>query len=295
MRVVGLKKQLNQKTILDDISFELKLGEITGLIGRNGSGKTTLFRTITNLYIKDQGDIFINQQSIYSNPSLKENIFYLDERFHFLSNQTPKKIALYYQEFYSSFDQEKYLSLLKKYDLDLELKINQQSKGNQALFKMILAFSSQAKYYLFDEPFDGLDVIIKKKVISLLLHEVSYNHCAIVISSHNLLELEDLIDHAIILHEGQINKDFDLEHIKRVTKKFQMVFQKKEVPAIIRNNCHIIQVHGRVLIGVFEKMTDELYEEILTLDPVLFEEVPLTLEDIFSSHFTRESDYQLFQ
>ena len=295
MRVIELKKTLNEKIILDNISFELNLGEVTGLIGRNGSGKTTLFRTISNLYTKEAGDIFIGKQSIYSNPKIREEIFYLDERLHFLNSQTPKKIALYYQEFYSSFDKEKFFSLLSKYHLDDNKKLNQLSKGNQALFKMILAFSSHAKYYLFDEPFDGLDVIIKKKVISLLLNEVSYNQCAIMISSHNLLELEDLIDHALILSNGKINKDFDLEHIKLVTKKYQMVFQKKEIPALIRDNCQIIQVHGRVLIGVFDKMTDALYEEILMLEPVLFDEVPLTLEDIFSSEFTKEDDYQLFQ
>lgn len=204
------------------------------------------------------------------------------------------KISLYYQYFYSNFDFEKFNSLLAKYDLDADMKLNQLSKGNQALFKMILAFSCDCRFYLFDEPFDGLDIIIKKKVISLLLHEVSFNQCGIVISSHNLKELESLIDHAIILHDGTIYKDFDLVHIKKVTKKFQMVFQKKDIPGIIKRNCHIIQVQGRVLVGVFEKMTDNLYEDILALDPVLFEEVPLTLEDIFASQFTTESDYQLF-
>lgn len=294
MRVVNLSKTINKKEVLSNISFELNVGEITGLIGRNGSGKTTLFRTITNIYKRDAGDIFINQQSLDEMPDLREGIFYLDEHYNFIPNQTIKKTARYYQQLYSTFDYEKFASLLAKYNLDETMKLYQQSKGNQALFKMILAFSCQSKFYLFDEPFDGLDVIVKKKVISLLLHEVSFNQCGIVISSHNLQELESLIDHAIILHESIIYKDFDLTNIKNVTKKYQMVFQKKEVPCLVRDNCRIIQVQGRVLIGVFEKMTDELYEGILSLDPVLFEEVPLTLEDIFSSHFTKESDYQLF-
>lgn len=294
MRVVKLKKALGKKETLNDVSFELKNGEITGLIGRNGSGKTTLFRTMSGIYNKDEGDVFINKQSLRTFPELKEQLFYLDERYHFLGNQTPKRIEGYYQEFYSSFDSEKYYSLLLKYKLDETLKINQLSKGNQALFKMILAFSSQARFYLFDEPFDGLDIIIKKKVMGLLLNEVSTKHCAIMISSHNLIELEDVIDHALFLKDGQIKKDFYLEDIKSVTKKYQMVFQKKEIPALIRNNCHIIHVHGRVLIGIFDKMTDDLYEEILAINPVLFEEVPVTLEDIFSSHFIDEADYQLF-
>lgn len=294
MRVVDLTKHLHKKFILDGISFEINLGEITGLIGRNGSGKTTLFRTMTHLYQKEQGDVFIEEQSLYKYPKLREKIFYLDENFHFLSNQKPKRIARYYQEFYSNFDMEKYISLMTKYELNQDFKISQYSKGNQALYKMILAFSCRATYYLFDEPFDGLDMIVKKKVLSLLLHEVSFNQCGVMISSHNLIELESLIDHAIILHQGKIYKDFDLDQVKEVSKKYQMVFQKKEVPGLIKQNCQIIQVQGRVLIGIFDKMTDDLYEEILALDPVLFDEVPLTLEDIFASQFTNESDYQLF-
>ena len=294
MRVQELEQTIGQKSILKDLTFSLAKNEIVGLIGRNGSGKTTLFRTISNLYIKDHGDVFVDQHSLYDHSIYREQLFYLDEQFHFLNNQTPKKIEKIYKELYSSFDSEKYASLLNKYQLDPKQKVGQLSKGNRALFKMILAFSSQAKYYIFDEPFDGLDLIIKKKVINLLLHEVSYNQCSVIVSSHNLVELEHLIDHAIILKEGTIFKDFDLQGIKEVTKKFQMVFQKKEIPAVVRDNCQIIQVHGRVLIALFEKMTEELYEEILSLNPVLFEEVPLTLEDIFSSQFADESDYQLF-
>ncbi|MBP2966829.1 AAA family ATPase, partial [Acinetobacter baumannii] len=156
------------------------------------------FRTINNIYKKDTGDIFINQQSVNDNPILRESIFYLDERYKFIDNQTIKKVVCYYEKLYTKFDREKLSSLLTKYNLDENSKVYQLSKGNQALFNMILAFSCQCSIYLFDEPFDGLDLIIKKKVMSLLLHEVSFNQCSIVISSHNLQELESLIDHAII-------------------------------------------------------------------------------------------------
>lgn len=294
MKVIHFKKMINNIAVLNDISFSLKKGEIVGLIGRNGAGKTTLFRTITNFYKKDSGDCLINNQSIYQSPALKESIFYLDEKNNFLEHHTPATIKQYYQELYSTFDAEKYASLLKKYDLDINFIIGKNSKGVQALYKLILAFSCQASYYILDEPFDGLDLIIRKKVISLILNEVTINQCGILISSHNLLELEHIIDRAIVLQDGEIKKSFNLHEIRDNVKKIQMVFKKKNVPSIVKDNCQIIQVNGRVIIGIFENLTDELYESILEKDPVLFEEVPLTLEDLFSSQFTSESDYQLF-
>ncbi len=294
MKVINLKKTIKDFQVLENVSFSLNPGEIVGLVGRNGTGKTTLFRTITNFYQKDSGDVTIGNSSIYQNTQLKESLFFLDEQYNFLGNQSPKTIEFYYKELYESFDSEKYMSLLNKYDLDINLQINRHSKGTQALFKVILAFSCHARYYILDEPFDGLDLIIRKKVIALILNEVSLNQASILISSHNLLELENIVDRILILQDGIINKTYNLQEIKKETKKIQMVFRKKEIPNIVKENCRIIQVHGRVIVGIFENLSDELYEEILSKDPVLFEEVVITLEDLFSSQFTAESDYQLF-
>lgn len=294
MKINRLSKNIGKQAVLKDISFSLNEGEIIGLVGRNGTGKTTLFRTITGFYQKDSGDVLINDVSLYQKVELKETIFYLDEQFNFLNNHSPISIEPYYSELYQQFDHEKYISLLKKYDFNLDLSIDRNSKGAQALFKVILAFSCHAKYYILDEPFDGLDLIIRKKVISLILNEVSINQASVLISSHNLLELENIVDHVLFLQNGVINKTYNLQEIKEQTRKVQMVFKKKEIPAIVKKNCQIIQVQGRVIIGIFENLDDDLYEAILAKDPVLFEEVPLTLEDLFSSHFTSEVDYQLF-
>lgn len=294
MKIVNLKKTINKKVVLQDISFEFNPGEITGLIGRNGTGKTTLFRTISNYYQKDAGQILIDGQSLDSNLLLREKIFYLDDQFNFLSSQTPKTLEFYYKELYATFDSEKYFSLLKKYQFEINYKISNYSKGFQALYKVILAFSCNAQYYILDEPFDGLDLIIRKKVITLILNEVSLNQCGVIISSHNLLELENIIDRALIIQNGSITKNFNLHTIDRNFKKMQMVFKKKDIPKIIKDNCKIIQIQGRVLIGIFEQLDEQLYENILALNPVLFEEVPMSLEDLFSSQFTDETDYQLF-
>lgn len=294
MEIKNLNKRINHNVVLKDISFTLDKGEIAGLIGRNGTGKTTLFRLIANHYSLDSGDILIHQQSIYEDVTLKERVFFLDDQYNVLSNQTPKSLETFYKELYTAFDSEKYYSLLKKHHLETDRKVKHFSKGIQALYKMILAFSTNADFYIFDEPFDGLDMIVKKRVIQLLLNEVNINQCGILISSHNLLELENIIDKALVLQDQTISKEYVLENIRESIKKYQMVFRKKTIPGIVKANSNIIQVQGRVVIGIFEDMTEELYADIQSLDPVLFEELPINLEDIFASNFTNESDYQLF-
>lgn len=294
LTVKNLNKQIDRQAILEHIGFSVSAGEIVGLIGRNGTGKTTLFRTIANHYAKDSGIVSINGINIDEQPESYQEIFYLDTQHLFIAGLTPKQIAAYYRLFFEQFDTEKYFALLKKHQLAPDLKFQRFSKGMQALISVITAFSSNASYILLDEPFDGLDIIIKKQVMRLVLNEVSTHQRGIIISSHNLPELEDIIDHVLILKNQTLVRDYYLERIRETSRKFQMVFRKKEVPAVIKENCRIIQVQGRVIIGIFEDMTEELQREILQLEPALFEEMPITLEDLFAANLTKDSDYVLF-
>lgn len=294
MKITGLAKTIEKKLVLSDISFQLVPGEIVGLVGRNGTGKTTLMRTITNYYLPDAGTVAIDGESLVENLTLREQVFYLDGQHHFLNNLTPVEIANYYQTTYDQFDLEKYYSLLSKNKLSLKHKFQNYSKGMQGLFRMILAFSTGATYILLDEPLDGLDIIVKKQVIRLLVNEVSINQRGILISSHNLNELENLADRVLILKNNQIINDYHLEDIREHTKKIQMVFASKQIPAIVKDHCTILQVRGRVIIALFNELTPSLEKEIQAIQPVLFEELPLSLEDLFASNLTEETDYVLF-
>ncbi|MFC0232965.1 ATP-binding cassette domain-containing protein [Vagococcus entomophilus] len=294
MEIIDLSKKIEDKIVLSKINFTLEKGQIVGLLGRNGTGKTTLFRTITGEYLPDTGTIKIANRSLEVNRILKEKYFYLDTQYHALNPLTPKKIASFYQELYSSFDSTKFFELLDIYKLDINSKYKHLSKGTQGLFNMILAFSTNATYYFFDEPFDGLDVLVKKSVIQLLLKEASTGEKSIVISSHNLVELEALIDRVLILKGNQIIKDYTLDQTKEKMKKVQMVFSQKKIPAIVKENCKIVQVQGRVVIGIFPEITEYLQEKIDNEHPVLFEELPLNLEDLFVTELTEELDYKLF-
>lgn len=152
------------------------------------------------------------------------------------------------------------------------------------MFQIILAVCSNAQYLLLDEPFDGLDIIVKKEVIGLLMSHLSENSCTALIASHNLLELENLIDRVLLLKDQSIIKDYRLEDMRETAKKLQLVFKTKKVPMVIKENSKMLDFQGRVVTVVFENFTAELETAIKEFDPLVYEELPLTLEDLFEAN-----------
>jgi ABC-2 type transport system ATP-binding protein len=151
---------------------------------------------------------------------------------------------------------------------------------------MILAVCSNARYLLLDEPFDGLDIIINKEMIGLLMEHLSEHSRIALISSHNLLELESLIDRVLLLKNQTIIKDYLLEEMREQAKKLQLVFKTKKVPAVVKTNSKLLDFQGRVVTVVFENFSAELEQAIKYYDPLVYEELPLSLEDLFEANLT---------
>lgn len=289
MKLSHVTKQIDKHVILEDINFELFENEIVGLIGRNGSGKTTLFRTIAGHYRTDGGEMIIDGQNIETDPLHRQDIFYIDDKENFLGQYSLKKLNAFYRATYPNFDQDTFLDLIREHELPINLSYRRMSKGMQGLFQMILAISSNAKYLLLDEPFDGLDVIVRKKVIRLLLENLSEGRRTALIASHNLNELENIIDRALLLKGSTLSRDYRLEDLREHAKKIQMVFKTKKVPEIIKQNSKALDFQGRVVTALFENFTVELESQIKELEPLVFEELPLTLEDLFEANLSQES------
>lgn len=289
MKLEHVTKIIDGKTILSDINFSLDKNELVGLIGRNGSGKTTLFRTIAGEYQLDDGELLIDNQRLDQFPEQKGKIFYIDEKENFLSAYSLKKINHFYRFAYPNFDQDLFIELMQTHGLPLQFSYKRMSKGMQGLYKMILAIATNAPYLLLDEPFDGLDVIIRKKVIGLLLENFSENNRTAVIASHNLYELENIIDRALIIKGQTIEKDYRLEQMREQAKKIQFVFKGKKVPELIKQQSKLVHRQGRVIVALFENYTEELAIQIRALDPLVFEELPLSLEDLFEANLNHES------
>lgn len=288
MRVQQLEQTIGQKNILKDLSFSLDKNEIVGLIGRNGSGKTTLFRTIAGQYQLNHGELFIDDKNVAQHPEMRQEIFYIDEKENFLSNYSLNKIGQFYRAVYPKFNQDLFLELLQTHQLSKRLLYKRLSKGMQGLFLMILAIVSNAPYLLLDEPFDGLDVIVRKQVIGLFVENLSQSNRSAIIASHNLNELEGIIDRALILKGQTIVQDYRLETLREQARKIQFVFQAKKVPEVVKQHSKVIHIQGRVITALFEQFPEELATEILSFEPILFEELPLTLEDLFEANLNRE-------
>lgn len=279
-----LSKMIEGKQILNDVHFELKANEIVGLIGRNGSGKTTLFRTLTGQYLPDKGEIELDGISLLTATQSKSELFYIDEAENFLAPYTLKTINQFYRTAYPNFNQDLFLTLTGSHQLPLHVNYHGLSKGMQGLFNMILAISSNARFLLLDEPFDGLDVIVRKDVIGLLLEHISDNQRTALIASHNLNELENLADRVLLLKNQTIIKDYRLEEMRESAKKIQMVFKTKKIPSLVKEHSRLLTIQGRVITAIFEDFNQDLANKIQTLQPVLFEELPLSLEDLFEAN-----------
>lgn len=289
MKVNNLQKTIDGQAILEEINFSLNPQEIVGLVGRNGSGKTTLFRTLAGHYLLDGGEVTIAGMDLAKAVEQKTQLFYIDELDNFLKYYSLKKINEFYRLAYPKFDQDRYLALLKENEFHQRMSYRRLSKGMQGLYQMILAISSEANYLLLDEPFDGLDVIVRKKVIALLLdHLATHENCSIMIASHNLVELEGIIDRVLLLKGKSIVKDYSLEQMREHARKLQLVFRRKGVPAFVKEQAKLLSIQGRVVTVIFEEYTPELADRLKALEPVVMEELPLSLEDLFEANLRQE-------
>ncbi|VDG21080.1 ATP-binding cassette domain-containing protein [Lactiplantibacillus mudanjiangensis] len=293
LKITNLNKQIDHHATLIDLDFTVEPGQIVGIIGRNGVGKTTLFRTINGQYLPDTGQVLVDDQAVSAQPELRQRLSFVDPQANFFKGVTAKQIAWYYRATYPEFDQAKFDQLMTRYQLPVDQKLRHFSKGMFGLFTIILSVSTKATYLFLDEPLDGLDVIIRKNVLNILIDEVANGDHAILIASHNLSELEGIIDRVLMLKDGRIKHDYQLETMRAQARKMQVVYRDKTIPAVLREQGHIISVSGRVIVVVFENFTPALADQLTATKPVFQEALPLSLTDLFVANLTDEHDYEL--
>lgn len=281
MEIKQLTKHIDKQLILEDITFSLKQGELVGLVGRNGTGKTTLLRTLAGQYLPDKGEILIQHTDILRSPMFKEEVFYIDEKANFFANYTLDHLAQFYAAVYPQFDQHRYQTLMEQYELTSVMRFKAISKGMQGLFKMILSIASNATYLLLDEPFDGLDVIVRKEVIGLLVSYIEESGHTALIASHDLGELDALVDRVFFLKGARLSAGYELEQTKETARKLQLVFKTKQIPTVLKEHTTILSIQGRVIVVLVEQYTEQFAQQLQDLEPLVIEELPLNLEDLF--------------
>ncbi|MEW9110430.1 ABC transporter ATP-binding protein [Cytobacillus gottheilii] len=282
IKISNVRKEFQEIEAIENVSIHVNKGSIYGLLGSNGAGKTTLLKMIAGIYEQSEGSILIDGRVVYENPSLKQEIIIIQDTPFFIPQYTLKQMGKVYRSFYPNWSEERFKQLAADFNLDVTKKIHKFSKGIQRQAAFILALSAQPSVLILDEPMDGLDPVMRKKVKSLIFEDVADREMSVLISSHNLKEVEDICDHVGILHKGKMILERDLDDLKSDTHKIQLAF-KGEIPQQLISSLDIVhqEKRGSIFICIVKGLEEELLTKIQAYHPVILDILPLTLEEIF--------------
>jgi len=248
-----------------------------------------------NHYAADAGSVTVDGTNLWDVPAQQRQVFFIDTQYNFLDNYRLRQLPDMYDLVYPAFDRDRFTALLVKFELNEDDQYRRLSKGMRALVNLILALTSNATYIILDEPFDGLDVIVRENIATMVIDEIAEEKKGFLISSHDLNELDGLSDRVLLLKENRLRQDYNLEEVRERAKKLQLVLKDREIPTVLKKHSHLIRVSGRVLVVVITDYTDEIDQQLRALDPVLLEELPLTLEDLFRANLAHDTGYQMMK
>ena len=283
IEVKNVVKNFDGFRALDGLTMTVPTGSIYGLVGPNGAGKSTILRHITGIYRQDEGIVRIDGQEVYENPAVKQRLTSIpDELYYFLSAST-RDMMEFYKGFYPKFDVKRYQALKDVFTtVDEKRPIRRLSKGMQKQSAFWLSLCCRPDYLILDEPVDGLDPVMRRQVWSLLMSDVAEHGTTVLVSSHNLRELEDVCDHVGILSRGKVLVERSLSELQGNVVKMQVVFQEREMPELpadmeVLHVSHVGRIHTLIVRGDAAEVTNRF----AVYAPILMEALPLTLEEIF--------------
>ena len=268
---------------LDGLTMTVPKGSVYGLVGPNGAGKSTLLRHVTGIYRQDAGEVLLEGEPIYENPAAKARISSIpDELYYFLSAST-RDMARFLKGFYPKFDQDRYKTLRDLFSqVDEKRPMRRLSKGMQKQAAFWLSLCCRPEVLVLDEPVDGLDPVMRRQVWSLIMADVAQEGTTVLVSSHNLRELEDVCDRVGILSHGKVLIERSLSDLQENLVKMQVVFQERELPRLPEDLevLHVSQV-GRIHTLIVRGNATDVTNRLAVYAPILLEALPLTLEEIF--------------
>ena len=282
IEITNLCKSFEDNKVLDNLNCTIKTGSIYGLIGANGAGKSTLLRLINNIYLRDSGSILIDGEEIEENEKLKQKVAFLSDSNYIFSGYTLLDLAKFYESMYEKFDMQYLKEMAALLKLDLNKKLDSFSKGMKRQCSIICILATKAEYMFFDETFDGLDPVVRMAVKKLISTQMSEGNLTIVMTSHNLRELEDICDNLGVLYKGGILFDSDIDSIKTNMFKVQIGFKDDFDESKFEGlNPLSYKKNGSVATLVFNGNREEIREKLEKMEPVLFDFIQLTLEEVF--------------
>ncbi len=266
---------------LDGATMTVPRGAVYGLVGPNGAGKSTIIRHLTGVYRPDSGELLLDGEPVWENPAVKRRMAVIGDDWYYFPQASIAEMARFYEGMYPTFSRERYEKMKAVFPLKEKQPIRRMSKGMQKQAAFWLTMSCMPEVLVLDEPVDGLDPVMRRQVWSLLLDDVAARGTTVLVSSHNLRELEDVCDHVGIMSRGKVLLERTLSELQDNTVKLQVVFPG-EVP-VLPAELHILHHSnvGRVHTYIVRGSSEEILRRMQITNPVLLEAIPLTLEEIF--------------
>lgn len=297
IEVQGVTKKFDDFTAISDISFTVGDGSLYGLIGYNGAGKTTLLKTITGVYKANAGKVLLDGEDAFDNAKMKQHMFYVPDDIYFQKYASMESMAKFYNGYYPDFDFETFHKLAEVFSLDTKARINGFSKGMQRQAEIVLGFATRPDFMLFDETFDGLDPA-KRALIKNMIHEyMEDKNASIIVSSHDLHELEGLCDHFGLINGKKLALDASIKELSEGRAKFRVVFTSPVTQADLANkgiDVKSFKADGQMIIITVKGDEKETAEKLNLFSPALVESMPLSLEEVFLDEM-EGTDYDFTQ
>ena len=282
IEIIGLTKAYDKLNVLENLNCTIKDNCIYGLVGANGAGKSTLLRIVNGIFRADKGIIKIDGKEYTDESDIKQNMVFVPDDLFFFQGYALKDMAKFYEALYDNFDMNYFLELVKILKLNINTKINSLSKGLKRQSALVCALATNAKYMFFDETFDGLDPVVRNVVKKILAKHMDKNNATIIMTSHNLRELEDICDNLGLLYKGGILFESDIDTLK--TNMFKVQISLKE--DFSKENFKDLEIisfkkTGSVATVIIQGEENEAKEKLEKLNPIILDFIPLTLEEIF--------------
>jgi ABC-2 type transport system ATP-binding protein len=294
IKVENLHKNFDELAALNDFSINVKSGSVYGLIGINGSGKTTALKAITGIIRPDRGDVSFDGEAVYENLRVKRRMGFIPDDLHFFGSYTLKDSAEFYRRLFPRWDNSRYREMSEIFGLPVRKRMNRFSKGMLKQAAFILTMAAKPDFLILDEPIDGLDPIVRKLVWKYIMADAAERNMSVLVSSHNLREMEGVCDTVGIVDKGRIVLERDLDELRSDIHKVQTAWSKPADGDAIAGLPNL-KVLRREKSGAVEHLIIRANRELLEVKinemrPLLFDMLPLSLEEIFIYELGGERD-----
>ncbi len=285
IRIQNVTKKFGTQRALDNLTLEIEKGCAYGLLGSNGAGKSTLLRLLSGIYIQDNGRITIDNEPIYDNPALKEKIFFVSDDTAQFTGMTLLQMKDFVKTFYKTYNEEVFNSLWEILKLPMDKKLSDFSKGMRRQAVVICGLSACTEYLLLDEAFDGLDPAMRYAVKQMLIDAIIDRGVTVIISSHNLKEIEEFCDTVGLIHEGKVIFSRELDSVKGNIHKVQTSFPEEVSKDSFADFDNIeilsLKTSGSVTALVVKGSTEDIEKAMEGKNARFCDIIPLSLEEIF--------------